>query len=38
MPFNGEEQGTINLFEDLMNEERNELYPGWSKIFSHFFC
>ena len=34
IPTNGEEQDTINLFENLINETCNDLYPGCSKFFS----
>ena len=34
IPFNGEEQDTTNLSEDLINEARNELYHGCSKLSS----
>ncbi|KAL0559314.1 hypothetical protein IC582_003922 [Cucumis melo] len=34
MPFDDDQQDTTSLFEDLMNEARNELYPGCSKFSS----
>lgn len=36
MPSNGKEWDTTNLFEDLMNEVCNELYPGCLEFFSNF--
>ena len=34
MLFNiGVEQETINIFKELLNETRNELYPGCSEFY-----
>ena len=35
MPFNsGVKQETINIFQELLNKARSELYPGCSKFSS----